>query len=179
MCNTRAGGVRLQNLYVAAIQTCMKPEQLKSQTLTADEVLKAAEDEDKRKKGMTKRERAKRKHELSDPSTISTRLTSILAERFPPDMICDHIEEMLTATVEDRFGNVRTDMRAKEAGLKFALHFTVGTPAQRHEIVTVNVNTSIEDLQEQVDMSPALKARLAKMAGATLPDVVEVETEER
>ena len=112
---------------------------------------------------LSKTQRQKRRHELSDPSAISSRLSSLLAERFPPEVIANKLNEMLKAVTVLKDGREKPDLRSREAGLKLLLNYSIGLPIQRTETVTVNVDTSMEALQEQVNMSPALKARLIKM----------------
>ena len=116
-------------------------------------------------KKLSKTQRQKRRRDLSDPSAISARLSSLLAERIPPETIIAKIKELMAAKIETKGGNIREDTRTQEAAVKLWMDYVVGRPAQRVETVTVNVDTSIEDLQEQVQMSPALRARLIKMAG--------------
>jgi hypothetical protein len=54
-------------------------------------------DENEASKTLSKKQRQQRRHELSKPSMISARLSSLLAERFPPSVIGDHLEVLLSA----------------------------------------------------------------------------------
>jgi len=146
--------------------------------LTRESLLAAHEEEQDKRAKLSKKGKRKYREAIAKPEELNKALTATLAKRFPPSVIADKLHEMLSATIESQGGQIRDDTRTQLAAVVTILNYTVGTPVQRQEVVSVNVDTSIEELQSQVDMSPALKARLAKMAGATLPDVVEVETEE-
>lgn len=114
---------------------------------------------------LSKTQRQKRRADLADPSKISTRLSSVLAERFPPEVIVEHIAELLKAEVVTKGGQVRPDTRTRESALKLLMNYTIGLPTQRTENITLNVTPSNEDIQAQIDSSPALRAQLAEMIG--------------
>ena len=100
---------------------------------------------------------------MSDPSCISAKLSSVLAEKFQPEVIAAKIEELMNAEVVTKGGNVRPDTRTREAAVKLCLDYTVGRPTKRVQTVTVNVDTSTEDAQELLANSPALRAELLDM----------------
>jgi hypothetical protein len=125
-------------------------------------------DEDEASKTLSKKQRQQRRHELSKPSMISARLSSLLAERFPPSVIGDHLEVLLSAVTVTKDGREIPDVRSREAGLKLILSYGIGKPLERSEVTTVNVTPSNEDIQAQIDHSPALRQELAKMIGAEL-----------
>jgi hypothetical protein len=125
-------------------------------------------DENEASKTLSKKQRQKRRQELSSPSMISARLSSLLAERFPPSVIGDHLAGLLSAVTVTRDGREIADVRSREAGLKLLLAYGIGKPAERSEVITINVTESNEDIQAQIDHSPALRQELAKMIGAEL-----------
>lgn len=132
-------------------------------SITGREVLKAVRDEKAESSQLTKTQRQQRRHELSNPSNISRRLTSVLGDRFPPERIAAQLEELLVATTIDRYGNERPDMRAREAGLKLVLNYTVGVPVTRSEHVEVKVEATQDQAQALIAGSRSLRAQLTKM----------------
>ena len=136
-----------------------------SKKITRSSMTNALEAEAENQKAMSKTARQKRRFELSNPATISPRLTAIFAERFPPEVIADHVDKLFSATITDKYGNERPDIRAIEAGLRFALNYTAGTPVQRQEVITHSPDDSMpkEDVQELINGSQALRAELAEM----------------
>ena len=138
---------------------------MSKENITGSEVEKIIDNEKAAAKNLSKTQRQKRRHDLSDPSKISTRLTSVLAEQFPAEVISEKIDELLNATRELKDGTILTDTRSLEAGLKLLLAYTVGKPVERTETLTVNVETTPEQLSAQIESSPALKARLKKLLG--------------
>ena len=139
-----------------------------NERITRSEVRDAVEAEAKNQKAMSKTARQKRRFELSNPATISPRLTAILADRFSPEVIADKIEMLFSATITDKAGNERPDIRAIEAGLKFALNYTAGTPVQRQEVIThSNDESSDEDARTLIKESPALRRELLELLEAT------------
>ena len=62
--------------------------------ITSVGITTAVEAEAENQKAMSKTARQQRRFELSNPATISPRLTAIFAERFPPDVIAEgHLGE--------------------------------------------------------------------------------------
>ena len=139
----------------------------KREAITNSDVTNAVEAEAQHQKAMSKTARQKRRFELSNPATISPRLTAIFAERFPPDVIADHVDKLFSATITDKARNERPDIRAIEAGLRFALNYTAGTPVQRQEVITHSPDDSTdEDAKAMIRSSPALRAELRSMLEA-------------
>ena len=62
----------------------------KREAFTRRNVRNAVEAEAENQKAMSKTARQKRRFELSNPATISPRLTAILADRFSPEVIADN-----------------------------------------------------------------------------------------
>ena len=136
-------------------------------TITRSGVRNAVEAEAQHQKAMSKTARQKRRFELSNPATISPRLTAILADRFSPEVIADKIEMLFSATIMDKAGNERPDIRAIEAGLRFALNYTAGTPVQRQEVITHSSDDSTdEDARALIKESPALRRELQSLLDA-------------
>jgi hypothetical protein len=135
--------------------------------ITSVGITTAVEAESENQKAMFKTARQKRRFQLSNPATISSRLTAILADRFSPEVIADKIDMLFSATITDKAGNERPDIRAIEAGLRFALNYTAGTPVQRQEVITHSPDDSMpkDDVQELINGSPALRKELAHMIG--------------
>jgi hypothetical protein len=76
-------------------------------------------------------------------------------------------ESFTERRINDKAGNERPDIRAIEAGLRFALNYTAGTPVQRQEVITHSPDDSTDkdDAQELINGSPALRKELADMIG--------------
>lgn len=136
--------------------------------ITPDQIEDLEENEKKAASKMTKTGRQKRRADLANPSTISKRLASQLAESFPPETIVEKLKELLNAQMVTKGGQVRPDTRTQESAMKLLLSYTIGLPVQRSENITVNVTPSSEDIQAQIAGSPALRAELAEMIGADL-----------
>jgi hypothetical protein len=139
-----------------------------NKAITSDQIEGLEETEKKAASNLSKTARQKRRADLANPSTISIRLSSMLAEAFPPEEIIEKIKELMNAEVVTKGGQVRPDTRTQESAVKLLLNYTVGLPIQRSENITVNVTESNEDIQAQIDHSPALRAELARMIGAEL-----------
>jgi hypothetical protein len=141
------------------------PGMVRLMEIRADDITEAVEVEKEEAAQLSKTQRQKQRHELSNPSNISPRLTSILAKRFPPDKIADHIESLLHSTRTLNDGSEIPDTRSIEAGLKLVLAYTVGTPVARIETKNINVDVPKEDVRAMVEGSPALKAELLEIIG--------------
>jgi hypothetical protein len=136
--------------------------------ITPDQIEGLEETEKKAASKLSKTARQKRRADLGNPSTISRRLSSMLAEAFPPEVIVEKIKELMNAEVVTKGGQVRPDTRTQESAVKLLLNYTVGLPVIRSENIMVNVNPSAEDVQAKIDHSPALRQQLAVMIGAEL-----------
>lgn len=125
----------------------------------------AVNDEKASSKKLTRHQRQARRFELSNPSNVSKRLCSLIAERFPPELICDKLEELLEATITAKDGSSKPDNRARESACKILLAYSVGLPVQRSEHVEVRLDATAGEVQEQLRQSPALRSQLQRMLG--------------
>lgn len=127
-----------------------------------DDIQKA---EELNKAEMSKKQKRLRRLELSDPSTISANLASLMAEAIPATTIIDKIKDLLKATHVTKGGHYIDDNRAQESAVKLWLAYVIGLPTQRIETINVNVEATVAELKERVDQNPALKERLRKITG--------------
>ena len=97
--------------------------------LSPNDIDQITKDEKEASKALSKKQRQQRRHELLSPSMISARLSSLLAERFPPSVIGDHLEMLLSAVTVTKDGREIPDVRSREAGLKLLLAYGIGKPA--------------------------------------------------
>ena len=133
--------------------------------MDSEAITEAVEAEKAGQSALTKKDRMKARHELSNPANISPRLTGILAKHFPPEKIAEHINTLLHSTRTLKDGTELPDTRSIEAGLKLVLAYTVGTPIARIETKNINVDVPKEDVRAMVEGSPALKAELLEIIG--------------
>lgn len=133
--------------------------------INGEDVTAAVEAEKGEQSKLSKKGRQAARHELSNPSNLSPRLTSILAKHFPPEQIAEHINQLLHSTRTLNDGTELPDTRSIEAGLKLVLAYTVGTPVARIETKNINVDVPKEDVRAMVEGSPALKAELLEIIG--------------
>jgi hypothetical protein len=80
-----------------------------NKAITSDQIEGLEETEKKAARKLSKTARQKRRADLANPSTISIRLSSMLAEAFPPEEIIEKIKELMTAEVVTKGGQVRPD----------------------------------------------------------------------
>jgi hypothetical protein len=126
--------------------TAHAPAQNPDFDVLATEAVGKLRDEGKRMKGS-----------LADPGSISAELAVALAKYVPSDLIGQRIKELVNATMVNKAGNIVPDIRAREAGLKLALNYKVGTPIARAETINVNLDAdSSIGLAERLANSPAL-----------------------
>jgi len=127
--------------------------------------------------GLLRDEGLRKRGTLCDPGSVSNELAVALAKYVPSDLIAERIQELVNAVRINKDGNEEPDVRAREAGLKLALSYKVGTPIQRAENVNVNVdvdgNSSV-GLKEKFRRSPALREMYRKMLADAETPVVEV-----
>lgn len=129
------------------------PAQAMEFDLVAEEAVGHLKAEGKRKPGS-----------LCDPGSISAELAVALAKFVPSSLIAERIRELVNATRINRDGNEEPDVRAREAGLKLALAYKVGTPIARSESVNVNLDAdNAVGLADRLRDSPALRAMMRKM----------------
>jgi hypothetical protein len=102
-------------------------------------------------------------HDLSAPEDISSKLTKYLIGRFTPEVIGNKIAELLEATHVTNGGKLIVDNRAREAGLKLALAYTIGLPIVRQEIKTHTIFETSEDVLKRAENSPAFKRSVAEL----------------
>lgn len=99
---------------------------------------------------------------LKNPTNITPHLLAQLAEQFPPEVIVEKIHDLLEATHVTKGGQTIPDNRAREAGLKILMAYQIGLPIQRQEVVTTQFD-SLDEMQQRLKNSPALKAAVAKL----------------
>ena len=133
--------------------------------MNEQDISKAVEAEKKARGALSKKQRQKARYDLSNPSSISPHLTGVLAKHFPPEVIAEHISQLLHSTRTLKDGTELPDTRSIEAGLKLVLAYTVGTPVARIETKNINVDVPKEDVRAMVEGSPALKAELLEIIG--------------
>jgi hypothetical protein len=103
---------------------------------------------------------------LIEPGNISRELATALAEHVPSDLIARRIEELVNGTMTNKAGETVPDIRAREAGLKLALNYKVGTPIARAENINVNFDADASiGLAERLSNSPALRKSLKEIIG--------------
>lgn len=130
----------------------------------------------KKKTGLVKR----------TPSDLAAEknLSLMIRERFPPQVITDKIEELLSAKKiirDPRTGDVideLPDIQALSKGLEFALHYGTGLPVKRIEQVKVTLGG--KKLAELAAKSPRFRQAMAKMhdrlAATTTVEAEEIES---
>ena len=112
---------------------------------------------------MKKKSVSKKKSEVAAQKNLS----AMLKERFPPNLIGDKIEELLSAKkiVRDpRTGQVideMPDIQAISKALDVILHYGTGLPVKRVEQVKVTVGG--KKLAEMAANNPRFRQAMAKM----------------
>lgn len=90
---------------------------------------------------------------LTNPGHISAKLVEHLAQRFPPELIAQKIDDLLKAQHMTKGGNLIDDNRAREAAIKMLLSYIVGLPVQRVE--NVNYDVPEHEALEKLISTPA------------------------
>lgn len=100
---------------------------------------------------------------MSTPNPNNS-LPTIIDEAAPLPRIIKALEEALVADVVNRDGTRGPDHRTRTDAAKTLLAYRVGTPIQRSESISVNVDAdSATGMRERLAHSPALRAMFRKM----------------
>lgn len=88
-------------------------------------------------------------------------LAEAIAVAAPPERIAEVLSQALAATITTRAGTVEPDTRSRLQAAAILLSYSVGTPIQRSEVLSVNLDAdSSVGLKERLANSPALKKSL-------------------
>jgi hypothetical protein len=98
---------------------------------------------------------------LSDEA-FSTAVIDELKRRFDAKRIADEFEALLSASVENKFGETIPDARTRLAALEKAVHLTVGKPIEKTQAIQTTTYTH-EELEELIAHSQALRRALREM----------------
>lgn len=108
---------------------------------------------------------------IRNSGDIGPALLVKLAEMIPPEDIAERIKDMMNATYENARGDVKTDWRAVEAGVKLYLSYQIGMPVQRQVVVQQSVESG-DQTMDRLMSSPAaikvLEAMLEKAKGGVI-----------
>ena len=85
-----------------------------------------------------------------------------LKEAFEAKIIVEAFEEMLTATTENKHGEITVDHRTRLAALEKIVHLIVGKPIDRVQNIETTVWT-VEQLEEMIGDSPMMRLALREM----------------
>lgn len=95
------------------------------------------------------------------PHTPARRLAEGIAAGIDPSQIVTALREALSATATTRSGAVEPDHRTRLDASRLILSYALGTPIQRSENVTVNLEAeSAVGLADRLRSSPALRDAL-------------------
>ena len=103
---------------------------------------------------------------LSEMSSaeISREVLDAIHRHVDPDKVGRVINRMLDAKRTLKNGDVLDDTRAQDSAAKLYISYTVGTPVQRTESVSVALDADAAvGLEERLRHSPALRAMFRKM----------------
>lgn len=103
--------------------------------------------------------------EIHPTPKMAGNIVERLVAEIPETEIVSKIREMLNASYVTKSGKEHPDYRAREAGIKLYLSYTVGLPLQRQIMANVNQERPSEEAEwSRILTSPAarrvLKARL-------------------
>ena len=86
---------------------------------------------------------------------------AIMAEIGGAAEIARHLHTIMReAVIVNSKGIEATDYRTRLAAAQLALHYVVGKPVERQQILTANVGPTDSDLIERLAHSPALRAAI-------------------
>jgi hypothetical protein len=101
---------------------------------------------------------------ITNPADLSREVLDAIHRHVPPDTVGAVIAKMLDAKRVLKNGTILDDPRTMEAGVKLYLAYMVGTPIQRSEVVSVNLDAdSAVGMEERLRHSPALRQMFKQM----------------
>lgn len=104
------------------------------------------------------------KTEKSTARASAMEISQALDQTIAPEQIAKVLRDALSATVTTRAGVIEPDTRSRLQAAGMILAYQVGTPIQRTESVTVNLDAdSAVGMEERLRHSPALRGLLKSM----------------
>ena len=101
--------------------------------------------------------------EAPSASQLSRRILDRLTTEIPESDIVRGIREMLNASYVTKSGKEHPDFRAREAGIRLYLSYTVGLPLQRQIVANIAAEGSEDRVEDRLMASPAARIALKEM----------------
>lgn len=89
-------------------------------------------------------------------------LLTRLATDFPPEVVSENINKLLTATIPMKHGE-RPDPNSIGVALRILLAYRIGEPIKRIAHADMTVRESEEDTRMRLDASPAARKQVASL----------------
>jgi hypothetical protein len=96
------------------------------------------------------------------PTDPNRALNAAIDLKAPPERIVDALSAALAADTVNRDGSRGPDHKTRVQAALALLHFRVGRPVERSEVINVNLDAdSMSGLRERLAASPAMRQTLA------------------
>ena len=113
---------------------------------------------------VVKRPARKSRFDLTHYAEVNAEIAAAILDSARPSEIVADLEEIIrSAYTTGRDGKEHPDFRTRLAAQQLRLHYLLGRPIERQQIVTAQVGESADDIVARLRESPALQDALARM----------------